>query len=74
MTTVPKEWLGVDPKKKDIPVAGAYTLTSDSSVAGIAVAAAGEYDVKAGTVTIAADSFVTDVLVDGTAVGVSSNA
>lgn len=74
LTTVPKEWLGVDPKKKDIPVAGAYTLTSDSSVAGIAVAAAGEYDVKAGTVTIAADSFVTDVLVDGTAVGVSSNA
>ena len=74
LTTVLKEWLGVDPKKKDIPVAGAYTLTSDSSVAGIAVAAAGEYDVKAGTVTIAADSFVTDVLVDGTAVGVSSNA
>ena len=74
LTTVPKEWLGVDPKKKDIPVAGAYTLTSDASVAGIAVASAGEYDVKAGTVTIAADSFVTDVLVDGTAVGVSSNA
>ena len=74
LTTDHMEWLGVDPKKKDIPVAGAYTLTSDSSVAGIAVAAAGEYDVKDGTVTIAADSFVTDVLVDGTAVGVSSNA
>ena len=74
LTTEHKEWLGIDSSKKDIPVAGAYTLTSDSSVAGIAVAAAGEYDVKAGTVTIAADSFVTDVLVDGTAVGVSSNA
>ena len=74
LTTEHKAWLGIDSSKKDIPVAGAYTLTSDSSVAGIAVAAAGEYDVNAGTVTIAADSFVTDVLVDGTAVGVSSNA
>lgn len=74
LTTDHKEWLGVNPDKKNIPVVGAYTLTSDSSVAGIAVAAAGDYDVKEGTVTIAADSFVTDVLVDGTAVGVSSNA
>lgn len=73
LTTSEVSWLGIDPSKKDITVAGAYTLV-EVSEGGVAVAAAGEYDVNAGKVTIAAGEFVTDVLVDGTAVGVSSNA
>ena len=73
LSTSEVSWLGVNPAKKDVAVAGAYTLVSVSE-GGVAVAAAGEYDVLDGKVTIAAGEFVTDVLVDGTAVGVSSNA
>ena len=70
LTTSSVSWLGVDPSKKDIAVAGAYTLVSDSTVAGaIEVASANTYDLNNGTVTITAGAYVTDVLVDGSSVG-----
>lgn len=70
LTTSSVSWLGVDPSKKDIAVAGAYTLVSDSTVTGaIKVAAANTYDLNNGAVTITAGAYVTDVLVDGTSIG-----
>ncbi len=70
LTTSSVSWLAIDSSKKDIAIAGAYTLVTDSSVAGaIAVAAAGDYSVNASTVaTIPADSFVVDITVDGSSV------
>lgn len=70
LTMSTASWLGVNESKKDIAVAGAYTLVSDSSVNGaIEVAAAGTYDLNSATVTIAEGTYVTDVLVDGSSVG-----
>lgn len=62
-------FLGVTDDAKTLPVVGAYTLVSDSSVAGaITVAAASTYKVENGGVTIASGAFVTAVEVDSTAV------
>ena len=63
LTTSNVSWLGIDPAKKDIDVAGEYTLTTtNASGAGVVeVAAASTYSVDNGTVTIAADTYVTDV-------------
>lgn len=66
-------WLGVDASKKDIAVAGAYSLV-EVSEGGVEVAAASTYAVDNATVTIAEGTYVNGVLVDGTAVGVSNNA
>ena len=68
-------FLGVNPDKKNIPVIGAYSLTSDSSATGaITVAAASTYNVENGEVTIASGAFVTAVEVDSTAVQTKTNA
>ena len=55
-------WLGIDPAKKNMPVAGEYTLTTaNASGDGVVeVAASGIYEVS-GNVIIAADTYVTDV-------------
>lgn len=69
LTTSVVSWLAVDESKKDIAVAGAYTLVSDSSVAGaISVAAAGEYAVDGASVTIAEGTYVNAIYVDGSVV------
>ena len=61
-------WNGIDAEKMAaVSIPGAYTLVSDSAVAGLDVAAPSTYNVANGQVTIAANSFVTDVLVDGSA-------
>jgi hypothetical protein len=63
LTTSNVSWLGIDPAKKNMPVAGEYTLTTtDASGDGVVeVAAASTYSVDKGTVTIAAGTYVTDV-------------
>lgn len=62
LTTSNVSWLGIDPAKKNMPVAGEYTLTTaNASGDGVVeVAASGIYEVS-GKVTIAADTYVTDV-------------
>lgn len=64
-------WLAVDSTKKDIAVAGTYSLVEDSSIAGaIEVAKAGAYtvDKDSASVTIPADMYVTDISVNGNSV------
>jgi len=62
-------WLAINPEKKDIAVAGAYSLTSASDAAGaITVASAGDYAVS-GSITIASGTFLTDAYVAGSLVG-----
>lgn len=73
LSTSNVSWLAVDASKKDIAVAGAYSLV-EVSEGGVEVAAASTYSVSAATVTIAEGTYVNGVLVDGTAVGVSTNA
>lgn len=64
-------WLAVDSTKKDIAVAGTYSLVEDSSIASaIKVAVAGAYtvDKDSASVTIPADMYVTDISVNGKSV------
>jgi len=69
LTTSVVSWLAVDESKKDIAVAGAYSLVSDSSVNGaIEIAAAGEYAVDGASVTIAEGTYVEAIYVDGSVV------
>ena len=74
LTTSAYNWLGVDSSKQSaVSIPGAYTLVSDSSVAGLDVAAASTYSVAAGTVDIPAGEFVTDVYVNDSVAGVKAN-
>lgn len=69
LTTSDVSWLGVDASQKEIDVVGGYTLgvvASDASGA-VEVAKASTYGVASGTVTIAANTFLTDVTVNGSA-------
>ena len=73
LTTSSYDWLGIDSTKQAaVSIPGSYTLVSDSSVAGLDVAAASTYSVANGTVTIAAGEFVTDVYVDDSVAGVKT--
>lgn len=65
LTTTETSWLSIDPTKKEMTVAGGYTLTSSSveSTDAIEVAVADTYSVS-GKIAIAEGIFVTDVLVD----------
>ena len=69
LTSSPYTWSGIDVSKMaGTTVPGGYTLvTANASGDGIVevAAAASDYAVTNGQVTIAANSFVTDVLVDG---------
>lgn len=68
LTTVSKDWLAVDPNKKDIAGATTWSLVETSvSTEGIEVAKAGTYDVNGNTV-IEANSFIAAVKVSGTLV------
>lgn len=66
LTTVSKDWLAVDPNKKDIAGATTWSLV-EASEGGIEVAKAGTYDVT-GTTVIEANSFIAAVKVSGTPV------
>ena len=70
LTTTSVSWLGVDESEKVIDVVGGYTLSVVASDAegAVTVASASTYGVANGTVTIASDTFVTDVTVDGSSV------
>ena len=69
LTSTTYAWNGIDATKMAaVSIPGAYTLVSDSAVAGLDVAAPSTYNVANGQITIAADSFVTDVLIDGSEV------
>lgn len=69
LTTSSVSWLGVDASKKDVAIAGAWSLisTEDSSNA-IEVGVAGEYALTGAIAAVAADTFVTDVLVDNSSI------
>ena len=70
LSTEDKSWLAVAEAKKNIPIAGAWSLieASTSFSGAIEVAAADSYQLADATVT-PADGYVTDVYVDGTTVG-----
>ena len=70
LSTEEVSWLAVDDSKKTITTAGAYSfgvVASDASGA-VTVAAPSTYDLDDAEVTIAADTYVEDVLVDGVSV------
>lgn len=72
LTTVPKDWLAVDPNKKMIAGATTWSLVESAvSTEGIEVAKAGTYDVSGNTV-IEADSFIAAVKVSGTPVSTTT--
>lgn len=62
-------WLGVDASQKEIDVVGGYTLevAASDTTGAVEVAKASTYGVASGTVTIAANTFLTDVTVNGSA-------
>lgn len=66
LTKVSKDWLAVDPNKKDIAGATTWSLV-EASEGGIEVAVANTYDVS-GTTVIEANSFIAGVKVSGTLV------
>ena len=70
LTSTVESWLGVK-SDASFEIPGAYSLVSVSE-GGIEVAAASTYNVAGATVTIAANSYVTDVFVNDTAVAVSN--
>lgn len=69
LTTSNVSWLGVDASQKEIDVVGGYTLevVASDATGAVEVAKASTYGVASGTVTIAADTFLTDVTVNGSA-------
>lgn len=68
LTKVSKDWLAVDPNKKDIAGATTWSLVETAvSTEGIEVAVANTYDVTGNTV-IEANSFIANVKVSGTLV------
>ena len=71
LTTSDVAWLGVNENKKDIAIPGAYTLVSAAASGEglINVATPSTYGVANGVVTIASNTIVTGVTVDGTEVG-----
>lgn len=73
LNTVSKSWLAVKEANKEITIPGAYSLV-EVTQGGIEVAVANTsgYNVDNATVTIGANEFVTDVLVDGTKVSVKA--
>ena len=72
LTTVPKDWLAVDPNKKMIAGATTWSLVESAvSTEGIEVAKAGTYDVNGKTV-IEANSFIAAVKVSGTPVSTTT--
>lgn len=71
LTMSEKSWLAVDSAKKDIAVAGAYSLV-EAAEGGIKVAVASAYGISNATVTIAEGTYVNGVKIDGTAVGVDT--
>lgn len=72
LNTEPKSWLAVDSTQKNITIPGAYSLVEVSDGSGIAVAKADNYDVDTAKVTIGANTYITDVFVDGTKVSVKA--
>ena len=68
LASTPYEFSAVSASAATLTIPGAYSLVSVSE-GGVAVGKAGEYSLTGGKVTLAADTFVTDVKVDGTAVG-----
>ena len=75
LTTTEVSWLGVDASQKEIDVVGGYTLevVASNAEGAVTVAAASTYGVANGTVTIASDTFVTDVTVEGSSVTPQNN-
>ena len=69
LTTSNVSWLGVNESLAEIETAGAYTLSVVASTdeGAIELAAASTYGVANGTATIAANTFMTDVTVNGSA-------
>lgn len=69
LTTVSKDWLAVDPSKKDIAGTTTWSLveSADAAEGSIGFAKAGTYDVNGNTV-IEANSFIAAVKVSGTPV------
>ena len=67
LTTSNVSWLAVDESKKTITTAGEYSFIEVSSEysGAVAVASPSTYDLDNATVSVAANIFVTDVLVDG---------
>ena len=62
LTSTPESWYAVAESQVSIDVAGAYSLTSDTSVSGgLTFASAGTYTLADGSVTIPANTFVVDV-------------
>lgn len=75
LTTSSVSWLGVASNAQTITIPGAVSLgvVASDAEGAVAVAAADTYSLASGTVTVPS-GFVTDVFVDGTAVGVSTGA
>lgn len=67
LTSTPYEFSAVSAGAATLTIPGAYSLVSVSE-GGVAVGKAGEYSLTGGKITLAADTMVTDVYVDGTAV------
>lgn len=69
LTTTDASWLGVNPSLATIDIAGGYTLevVASDAAGAVEVANASTYGVDNGTVSIAADTFLTDVTVNGNA-------
>ena len=73
LTTSSVSWFGVNSSNREITIPGAYSLV-EVSEGGVEVAVANEagYNVESAKVTIKANEFVTNVLVDGTKVSVNA--
>lgn len=67
LASTPYEFSAVSASAATLTIPGAYSLVSVSE-GGVAVGAAGSYSLTGGQITLAADTMVTDVYVDGTAV------
>ena len=67
LASTPYEFSAVSEDAATLTIPGAYSLVSVSE-GGVAVGKAGEYSLTGGKITLAADTMVTDVYVDGTAV------
>ena len=68
LSTSEVAFLAVSAGKKDIAIPSFSLVSVAAEEEGISVAVGGNYDVTGGTVTILSNTFVKDVLVDGTSV------
>lgn len=73
LTTSSVSWFGVNSSNREITIPGAYSLV-EVSEGGVEVAVANEagYNVDSAKVTIDANTYITDVFVDGTQVSVNA--